>query len=189
MVTNPAKMADIFNKFFIQKVRALRAKTNSPPTIDPVQRLKNWLKKRKEPPPPFKLREITRMELRKLVKKMKGGKNSGVDQIDNFSLKLAAPLIEDALLHLVNLSIRTSCFSRLWKHQLIFPHHKKKDKLLTKNYRPVSHLVEIGQLTEQAVNFQLVEHFTTNNLFHRNHHGGLANHSTTTALIQDIKCC
>ena len=98
------------------------------------------------------------MELEKLIKKMKVGKNSGVDNIDNFSLKLAAPLIEDALLLLVNVSIRTSCFSRLWKHQLIFPHHEKKDKLLTKNYRPVSHLVEIVQLTEQAVNFQLVEH-------------------------------
>ena len=67
---------------------------------------------------------------------------------------------------------------------MIFPLHKKQDKLLPKNYRPVSNLVEVGQLIEQAVYFQVVEHFQKNNLFHRNHHGGLANHSTATALIQ-----
>ena len=184
LITNPAKIATTFNNFFVEKVRALRAKTASPPTINPVERLENWLKKREEPPAKFKIREITRKELRTLIKKMKGGKSCGIDNIDNFSLKLAAPLIEDALLHLVNLSIRTSCFSSLWKHQLIFPHHKKQDKLLTKNYRPVSHLVEIGQLVEQAVSFQVVGHFTSNRLFHRNHHGGLANLSTSTALIQ-----
>ena len=39
---------------------------------------------------------------------MKGGRSCGVDKIDSFSLKLAAPLIEDAIMHLVNLSIRTA---------------------------------------------------------------------------------
>ena len=184
MLTVWRKIATMFNNFFVEKVRALRAKTASPPTINPVERLENWLSKREEPPAQFKIREITRKELRTLIKKMKGGKSCGIDNVDNFSLKLAAPFIEDALLHLVNLSIRTSCFSSLWKHQLIFPHHKKQDKLLTKNYRPVSHLVEIGQLVEQAVSFQVVGHFTSNRLFHRNHHGGLANLSTSTALIQ-----
>ena len=184
IITNPAKIANTLNTFFIEKVKILRAETNSPPTIDPVVRLTQWLSKRQEPPPSFKIQEISRKTLRVLIKKMKGGKSCGVDMIDSFSLKLAAPLIEDALLHLVNLSIKTNCFSSLWKHQLIFPLHKKQDKLLPKNYRPVSHLVEVGQLIEQAVYFQVVEHFQKNNLFHRNHHGGLANHSTATALIQ-----
>ena len=115
---------------------------------------------------------------------MKGGFSCGIDGIDGFSIKLAAPLIEDALLHLVNLSIRTSLFPETWKHQLIFPQHKKKDKLLVENYRPVCHLNEIGLLTERAIYEQIVAHFTQNDLFHPNHHGGLANHSTTTALIQ-----
>ena len=184
LITNPAKIANKFNQFFIEKVKTLRVKTNSAPLIDPVLRLDQWLNKRQEPLPTFKLREITRKELRYLIKKMKGGKNCGVDNIDNFSLKLAAPLLEDALLHLINLSIGTNYFSSLWKHQLIFPQHKKQVKLQAKNYRPVSHLVEIGQLVEQAVNFQVVQHFVSNHLFHKNHHGGLANHSTTTALVQ-----
>ena len=184
IVTNPAKIAEIINTFFIDKVKKLRDRTNFVPEVDPVQRLESWLSTRSEPPPVFKIREITRREFRVLVRNMKGGRSCGNDNIDSFSLKLAAPLIEDALLHIINLSIRTSCFSNLWKHQLIFPQFKKKNKLQAKNYRPVSHLVEIGLLVERAVAFQVVDHFTTHNLFHKNHHGGIANHSTATALIQ-----
>ena len=184
LVTNPAKIATKLNTYFIEKVKALRTKTSGPPTIDPVTRLKNWLSTRQHPPPPFKIKEINRQKLRSLIKKMKGGRCSGVDSIDSFSLKLAAPLIEDALLHLVNLSIKTSSFSSFWKHQLVFPLHKKQDKLQAKNYRPVSHLVQVGLLVESAVFDQIVDHFTSNNLFHINHHGGLKSHSTTTALIQ-----
>ena len=165
-------------------MKKLRVLTNNPPVIDPVERLDQWLQTRAEHPPPFKIQEITRDKLRFLIKRMKGGRSSGVDGIDSYSLKLAAPLIEDALLHLVNLSIRTSSFSNFWKHQLIFPQHKKSDKFLAKNYRPVSHLVEVGLLVENAVSYQVVEHFIGNNLFHENHHGGLPNHSTASALIQ-----
>ena len=184
VIRNPEKIANHMNSYFIEKVKKLRSKTNTPPTIDPILRLDQWLNKRAGPLPPFKIKEISRKQLRTLIKKMKGGRSCGVDNVDSFSLKIAAPLIEDALLHIVNLSIRTSIFSNFWKHQLIFPQHKKQDKLLDKNYRPVSHLVEIGLMVENAVCFQVVDHFTTNSLFHRNHHGGLANHSTATALIQ-----
>ena len=44
--------------------------------------------------------------------------------------------------------------------------------------------MEVGKLVEYAVYDQLVEHFTTHKLFHANHHGSLAGHSTATALIQ-----
>ena len=87
-------------------------------------------------------------------------------------------------MHLINLSIKEARFSSRWKPQLIFPHHKKKEKDLLANYRPVSHLVQVGLMVEYAVYFQIVEHFTKHDLFHTNHHGSIADHSTTTALLQ-----
>ena len=108
----------------------------------------------------------------------------GTDWIDSASLKTAAPLIEESLLHLINLSIRKSWFSDRWKPQLILPLHKKKLRDRLENYRPVSHLVQMGKLVEYAVYFQIVEHFSKHELFHPNHHGSIANHSTATALIQ-----
>ena len=115
---------------------------------------------------------------------MKGKRSLGTDYIDSYSLKLNGPLDEDAKLNLVDLSILNRTFSTQWKPQLIFPLHKKGPKNNAKNFRPVSHLVEVGKIVEYAVYDQVVEHFTKNSLFHENHHGSLKGHSTATALIQ-----
>ena len=128
LVTSPKKIATIFNNFFRNKVEKLRNKTNKPPSILPTERLKNWLKKRLEPPPSFKIKKVDKVILRKAIKRMKGKRGHGVDTIDSYSLKLASPLIEDSLLHLVNLSIANNTFATPWKPQLIFPLHKKKRK-------------------------------------------------------------
>ena len=182
-VTNPSKLANIFNQFFIQKVKDLRQKTGSNTTIDPVQRLRTWLEPRGELPV-FQIKPIDLRVLRRILKRMKGKRSHGIDGIDSFSLKLAGPFIEDALLHLINLSFSSKTFSEQWKPQLIFPLHKKGVKHDVKNFRPVSHLVEVGKMAEYAVYEQVVTHFTMHKLFHDNHHGGLSGHSTATALIQ-----
>ena len=67
---------------------------------------------------------------------------------------------------------------------MIFPLHKKKERNLLENYRPVSHLVQVGLMVEYAVYFQIVDHFLQNDLFHPNHHGSIANHSTATSILQ-----
>ena len=184
MVNNPERIAGIFNEFFVQKVKNLRQKTRKEPLIPPVERLKKWLSERDEPPPPFTLKKIGFPALRKAIKRMKGKRSCGVDLIDSYSLKLAAPLIEDALLHLINLSIEKGIFAKNWKPQLIMPTFKKKDRNMVENYRPVSNLVETGKLVEYVVAEQIMSHFLSNNLFHINHHGSLPAHSTATALIQ-----
>ena len=184
MVTNPERIASIFNDFFVQKVKNLRQKSMKEPLIPPVERLRKLLAQRDEPPPPFTLKKIGFSALRKAIRRMKGKRSCGVDLIDSYSLKLAAPLIEDALLHLINLSIETGTFAKNWKPQLIMPTFKKKDRNVVENYRPVSNLVETGKLVEYVVAEQIMSHFLLNNLFHRNHHGSLPDHSTATAIIQ-----
>ena len=115
---------------------------------------------------------------------MKGSKSYGIDLVDSFSLKLAAPYIIDILHYLVNLSLISGKFGTIWKTQLIYPYHKKNDKCDSSNYRPVSHISEVSKLVEYAVFDQLMEHFTSNNLFHSNHHGFVPKHNTVTALAQ-----
>ena len=185
IVRNPQKLATMFNKFFRRKVQRLRTKTESKlPTISPTKRLRTWLQKREQPIPSFNFKEIDKTTFRKIMKKMKSSRVHGVDWIDGYSLKSAGPLIEDSLMHLVNLSIRQNRFAACWKPQLIHPFHKKKSKNDIENYRPVSHLVQVGKIAEYAAQFQIIEHFEKNNLFHQNHHGSLAHHSTATAVIQ-----
>ena len=183
-VTDTRKLADLFNKFFKKKVDTLRQKSNQLPLISPVSRLQNWLSKRSIPPPLFKLKEISSAQLRKILKKLKLRRTHGTDWIDSGSLKLAGPLVEESLLHLVNTFIKQSRFSSRWKPQLISPQHKKNGKDLLENYRPVSKLVQVGKVVEYAVYYQIVEHFVEHDLFHPNHHGSIANHSTATAISQ-----
>ena len=183
-VTDAKKLAELFNKYFKEKVDVLRKKTDQPPLISPAARLQEWLSKRSEPPPPFKLKEINTVEFRRILKKMKMKRTHGLDFIDSGSLKLAGPLVEESLIHLINLSITQGRFSSRWKPQLISPHHKKNERDLLENYRPVSKLVQIGKMVEYAVYFQIVEHFVKYDLFHPNHHGSVANHSTSTAIAQ-----
>ena len=85
---------------------------------------------------------------------------------------------------MVNLSITSGKFASFWKIQLVLPLHKKNDKLDGSNYRPVSHIIELGKIVEYAVHQQVYQHFVLHHLFHSNHHGFLGDHSTATALIQ-----
>ena len=82
-----------------------------------------WLEKYNIATPRFQIKEIDKMCFRKLLQKFKGKRVHGVDLIDSYSIKIAAPLIEDALIHLINLSIKQGKFADIWKPQLIFPQH------------------------------------------------------------------
>ena len=118
------------------------------------------------------------------MKKRKGNRSSGIVYIDGYSIKLAAPLIEDILLHLVNLTIETSEYPQLWKVNKVSPHFKKGDKTLGENWRPVTDIVFVSKLAKAAVLQQISEHFSVNKLWHPNHHGFRPNHSTATAIAQ-----
>ena len=95
LITNPIKMATIFNKYFKNKITTLRQKTAIEATIEPATRLRTWLSKRPEPPPEFKIKKIGITTLRKALKRMKVKRFHGRDEIDSYSLKLAAPMIEE----------------------------------------------------------------------------------------------
>ena len=107
----------------------LREKTTAEPKVDPIERLDSWLSKREDPIPEFELKPIDIIKLRKLMKKLKPSRSHGLDFIDSYSLQLAFPILEDSILHLVNLSISSRTYSKNWKFQLILPLHKKNDSM------------------------------------------------------------
>ena len=180
IITNPKALASAFNKIFREKVDKLREKTTTEPKVDPVERLNSWLGQRPDPIPEFQLTPIDLTKLRKLMKKMKSSRSHGLDFIDSYSLKLAFPLLEDSILHLVNLSISSKKYSKNWKYQLVLPLLKKNNAMDSTNYRPVSHIIEIGKIVEYAVHDQVYQHFVHHGLFHGSHHGFLGNHSNCT---------
>ena len=143
-------------KLFLGKVAKLGEKIDSTQDICPLERLNTFLNKKGRPAQEFELRPINKLEFRKLLKKRKGNRSCGIDFIDGYSLKLAAPIIEDILVHLVNLSL-TSKFSNNWKVNKVTPRFKKGDKLIGGNWRPVTDIVFLSKLVEAAVYDQLNE--------------------------------
>jgi hypothetical protein len=122
--------------------------------------------------------------VRKIILGLKNSKSYGVDTIDTYIIKLMVDDILPAVTHIVNLSIQHAAFPSLYKIAKVIPLHKKDDPLLPKNYRPVAILCIISKVIERVIFLQIVEYMNCNNLFHPNHHGFRAHHSTSTAMIQ-----
>ena len=106
-------IANAINNIFLKKVKDLRDKVTGVPDVDPKERLRKFLNKRNEEIPMFSLQKISKDILRKILKKRKGNRSSGIDYIDGYSLKLAAPLIEDILLFFLNLTIEHPTYPNL----------------------------------------------------------------------------
>lgn len=189
VVTEPKELAELFACHFDQKYKNTRAKCNMIPGTHPVQWVKQWLQSIQCVPPNFTLKKVSETTVLKHLKKLKSSKTLPSDDINGYGLHLVAPLLLPAIIHVVNLSIKTGTFAQVWKHQIVFPHHKKEERDEISNYRPVTGTVKLGLLTEHVVHKQLVDQFTSNGLFHPNHHRSIADHDTSTALIQANEFC
>ena len=100
-------------------------------------------------------------------------------------LKDILPNLVPLLREIVNKSLQTGTFPDDLKVALVRPLLKQINlDLVEKNYRPVSNLQYIGKLIERAVNIQLNEHITTNNLMEPMQSAYRVGHSTETALIK-----
>ena len=180
LITSPARLADIMNEFFIDKILKIRQHLPAP-SGNPLETLENMMRNRTST---FSLTCVHPEMVKKIILRLKNSKASGIDDIDTYIVKLIVDATLPAITHLVNLSIQQASFPSLYKKAKIIPLFKKDDPLLPKNYRPVAILSIVSKVIERAVFIQVVDYMSTNDLFHPNHHGFRAFHSTTTAMIQ-----
>ena len=96
--------------------------------------------------------------------------------------KLKAPLLP-AIQHLVNTTLISTEYPTVLKHTKIVPLLKKgKDQTLTKSYRGVNLIPSLAKVIDKSLLIQLLNHMETNHLIPHQHHGGIANNGTATAL-------
>ena len=132
----------------------------------------------------LQLRNVILSKVTKILKSLSNSRSTGTDEIDNFSVKLAAELIAKPVHHIVTLSIMNKKFPQGWKYSKFIPLHKKEDVLERKNYRPVAILSPISKVLEKIVYEEIYSYFSNNKLFHPNLHGYWKHRSTQTALLQ-----
>ena len=184
---DPRKVANLMNDFFIKKTEEIREQSKTPQQ-DPIKRVRDQVGDKLTNMEPFNMKPINSSKLREIISKSKGGPSCGYENIDGRVLKLAAPLVEESLMHLIKLSIMTNQFATQWKPLNVHPMHKKGDPLLRENQRPLSHIQEVGKLTERVVAEQIMDYMIKNKLMKDEQHGAIKYHSPHTALavIQDI---
>ena len=113
-------------------------------------------------------------------------KSCGSDNIDTYIIKLAKEELTPVITHLVNISISSKVFPKLWKSAKVIPLHKKDEIIYPKHFRPVALLPITSKILERAVFLQLVAYLEENDLLHPSNHGFRTKHNTSTALLQMV---
>ena len=106
IVTSPAKLAEIMNNFFVDKIATIRQGLPSQ-TDDPLRTLQKIMKDRNTV---FSLSCVHPDAVRKIILSLKNSKSSGVDTIDTYIIKLMVDDILPVVTHIVNLSIQQAAF-------------------------------------------------------------------------------
>ena len=118
------------------------------------------------------------------MKKLNETNAFGSDGISFKFIKDCLPVIVSYLLVIINTSIVTSTFPKLWKHPHVLPLFKDGDKKEVSNYRPISLLPILSKLLEKIVANQLTTYLENNKILSHNQQCFRSKLSTETALLK-----
>ena len=79
-------------------------------------------------------------------------------------MNVCGPSIYKSLQIIFNQCLETGVFPSEWKQSNIVPIHKKRDKQMLQNYRPVSLLPICGKILERLMFKEMFEFFIENKL-------------------------
>ena len=170
--TTPKSIASALNSFFASIGRRLADKIRT-----------TWSNRNlvlKQPLSQLQLTELEESFVLQQLTTLKANKAIGLDKISARLLKSSANTITPSVTKLLNLSIRTGKFPKLWKCSKITA--SAGDRTNVSNYRPISILPILSKILEKAVHSQLYQYFVTNNLLTRKQFGFRKGLSTVSAL-------
>lgn len=186
--TSDMELADMFIKFFVNKVIRIRSSLDQ---CTPDQQVDNMTMHGC----PYHLSSfspISENDLHKIIMKLKT-KSCMIDPVPTYILK--EDVVLDALLPYLTTIVNESLISGIMpdglKTALIYPHLKKQglDPDVLSNYRPVSNLPFLGKVIEKCVALQLCQHMSTHDLGDRLQSAYKETHSTETALLRVKRDC
>lgn len=120
-------------------------------------------------------------ELSIAIKEATDNPNYGPDLVPLYFIKRCDPSIIQKILVLFNKSLASGIFPDIWKVAYIQPIHKKGDKNLVTNYRPISILSALPKLLDKLVCEKLSNVLL--DLIVKEQHGFIKGRSTLTNLL------
>lgn len=170
---NPRKIANEFNSFFISAPRDVITKI-TPPTTSPksIARIPNS----------FCALPYSEEELLSVLKQIKNKKTADPDGISTYILNESISYIIKPIAYLINLSFSQGRFPKVLKLSAVSPVHKKDDKKVTSNYRPISISSCFAKVFEYAMLDRLKSHLKRNQILTPSQHGFRQGYSTISAI-------
>ena len=107
----------------------------------------------------------------KIIRALDVNKAHGHDDISIRMIKLCDKSIIPAISLIYKNCINSGIFPNIWKKSNVVPVHKKGDKQVVDNYRPVSLLPIFGKILERLIFNSLFEFLHENNLLNENQSG------------------
>ena len=129
---------------------------------------------------------VTINDIIPLIRKLDPNKATGPDGISCKMLLLCGDTVTLPLKILFTNILSTGIYPNTWKLANVTPIHKKSDKQLIKNYRPVSLLPICGKILEKIIFNQLYSFLNTNNLITKKQSGFRPGDSTTNQLLDFV---
>jgi len=185
LVTNPSKIANIFNDHFSTIGSKIEQKI-------PVTEgnFTDYLNKRDvngelyiNSPNSLFLSPTVPAEIEKLIDNLDIKKSTGPNSVPIFILKSFKKFFSSWLSKLVNLSFQFGIFPDILKIAKVTPLHKKDSKLNYLNYRPISLLSVFSKIYEKLIYSRTYTFLDDNKLINTKQFGFRSNHSTNHALL------
>ena len=176
-ITDPKKIAGLFNKYFV----------NIGPDIDKdiPQSIHNYrdylsgIKVNKT----FFMSPTTPEEVFDIISSLDMNKSTGPNSIPVYILKVFNNFFSENLSKIINICFLTGVFPDLCKIAKVIPIFKKDNPLICGNYRPISLLPVFSKIFEKLIYTRMYSFLEENRLIYDHQFGFRTKHSTNHAVI------
>ena len=152
MVSDFCKKANIFNNVFVSICTP----------IDNASCLPSFSYRKQNRIKSF---HVTENDILTIIKTLDPNKAHGCHNISIKMIKICGQSLILPLKIIFKHSLKKGKFPKIWKKANVVPVHKKEDKMLVKNYRPISLLPIFGKMFERVIYNSLFNYFQSNILF------------------------
>lgn len=173
-VTNPQDIVNCANDHFVNLPNKLAENFKN--------RVDHLINLNKEFPTIF-LDPVSENEIFNIINSLKVSNSCGIDSISSNMLKSIVQYIVVPLTFLINWSLSEGIFPDIFKIAKIIPLHKKGDKLLLNNYRPISLLSSISKILERVIYNKMLRFCNKHDILSNEQHGFRVGRSTQSAIL------
>ena len=169
-ITNFAQKAQIFNDYFIQQCTTIDTGSQLPQHIPAtLTQLNDFV--------------ISEEKILNIIRSLNPNKAHGWDGISLRMIKLSDSALVIPLKIIFENCLRQGIFPEIWKYANVVPVHKKNEKNLKGNYRPISLLPVFGKILEKLIYDSLYSHLATCDLLNPRQSGFRHGDSTIKQLL------